>query len=97
MRQNKREIITFKADGAFVDALEGIPNRSEFIRAAVLSALNSACPLCRGTGILTPNQKKHWEEFSTRHSVERCDECNEIRLVCAGTHEEPVKAKGSNR
>jgi len=93
MTQNKREIITFKVDGTLLDALEGIPNRSEFIRTAILSALESACPLCKGTGVLTPNQKKHWEEFSAGHSVEKCEDCNEIRLVCS--RKKPTRQKGS--
>ena len=91
MRKNKREMITFKVDESFLDALDGIPNRSEFIREAVLSALESTCPLCKGSGVLTPNQKEHWEEFSVGHSVEKCDNCNEIRLVCTGTRKKASK------
>ena len=39
MRKPKQEIITFKTDQKFAEALEGIPNRSAFIRTAVLAAL----------------------------------------------------------
>jgi hypothetical protein len=79
----KLEIITFKVDESLMDALKGIPNRSAFIRSAILSALENACPLCKGTGILTPNQKEHWERFAQDHSLEECRECHEIHLVCA--------------
>ena len=47
--KKKQEIITFKADEPLLEAMDGITNRSEFIRAAILSALDSVCPLCKGT------------------------------------------------
>ena len=79
----KSDIITFKVDPSLHEALQGIPNRSSFIRSAILAALENVCPLCPGTGILTPKQKEHWETFSRTHGVQECDECNEFHLVCA--------------
>lgn len=78
----KEEIITFKADESLSKALSGIRNRSEFIRTAILNALDSTCPLCMGTGILTPSQREHWEEFAKHHHVEECDSCHELHLIC---------------
>lgn len=78
----KQEIITFKADASLVEAMRGIPNRSEFLRAAVLAALENICPVCKGTGILTPPQKEHWLAFSRHHRMAECGECNEFRLIC---------------
>ncbi|MEJ2716867.1 MAG: ribbon-helix-helix domain-containing protein [Deltaproteobacteria bacterium] len=82
MRKDKQEIITFKVPESLKEAMKGIPNRSEFIRAAILAALDSVCPLCQGTGILLPNQKRHWERFARDHSVRECEECNAFHLVC---------------
>jgi len=81
--RGKDQIITFKADEALVEAMHGLPNRSEFIRAAVLAALDSVCPLCNGTGVLSPHQREHWTEFSRNHVMEQCTDCGEDRLVCA--------------
>lgn len=78
----KSEIITFKADATLLSAMKGILNRSEFIRAAVLSALENICPLCRGAGTLTPKQREHWENFARSHSLHECRECHEVHLVC---------------
>jgi len=83
VKHNKEQVLTFKADESLLDAMKGVANRSEFIRGAILAALDSACPLCKGTGILTPNQKKHWDTFARDHAVEECGDCNEIHLVCA--------------
>lgn len=80
--RDKSQIVTFKADEALVAAMEGIPNRSEFIRAAVLAALDGVCPLCRGTGVLSPKQREHWQEFARHHAVTRCHDCHESHMVC---------------
>lgn len=82
MKKPKTQIVTFKADSALLDAMKDVPNRSEFIRAAVLTALESACPVCNGTGILTPRQKDHWDDFVEDHSLEECGGCHESRIVC---------------
>lgn len=78
----KQQIITFKAEEALVEAMDDIPNRSEFIRSAILAALDGVCPMCHGTGVLNPNQRRHWREFSETHRVQPCDDCDEGRLVC---------------
>ena len=84
--KKKQEIITFKVDENLLSAIKRIPNRSEFIRSAILSALGSVCPLCNGSGILTPNQKRHWDDFAADHSIETCEECEENIVVCACPH-----------
>jgi hypothetical protein len=82
MQKDKQEIITFKVTESLKEAMKGIPNRSEFIRAAILAALDSVCPLCQGTGILLPNQKDHWDRFARAHTVRECEKCNAVHLVC---------------
>lgn len=81
----RQQVITFKAEEALIEAMENIPNRSEFIRSAILAALESVCPLCHGTGVLNPNQQRHWQEFSRNHPMRRCADCDEGRLVCTAT------------
>jgi hypothetical protein len=84
--KKKQEIITFKVDEDLLEAIKHIPNRSEFIRMAILEALGSICPLCNGSGMLTPNQKRHWQDFAADHSVETCSRCHESILVCTKGH-----------
>jgi len=78
----KQEIISFKVDEALMHAMEGIENRSQFIRSAILIALENTCPLCRGTGMLTPDQHRHWATFARSHSVEECNRCHAFHIVC---------------
>jgi hypothetical protein len=83
MKKSKSGVVTFKVDAALVEALKAIPNRSAFIRAAVASALDSTCPLCQGTGFLTPGQKEHWDAFARDHAVTECGHCHEMHLTCS--------------
>lgn len=85
----KQEIVTFKVDQSLWRAMEGIPNRSEFIRSAILRALDGVCPLCRGTGSLTPDQRRHWEAFAENHVVEECEDCHAVHLVCVAAEDGP--------
>lgn len=78
----KHEIITFKVDTALANAMRRVSNRSEFIRSAILMALHSVCPLCRGSGILTSEQRQHWNAFAANHSLEECGECHVVHIVC---------------
>lgn len=95
--RSMHEIVTFKADRALLDALQGLANRSEFIRSALLAALENVCPMCKGRGILTPNQKRHWAAFTADHNLAECDDCHEFHLVCAGRPRPVVHAKARHR
>jgi hypothetical protein len=80
--RHKETVVTFKADDSLLEALRSVPNRSEFIRGAILAALESSCPLCGGSGVLTPNQRRHWDAMSSCHPLRECDDCHEVHLVC---------------
>ncbi len=82
MAQQKQSIVTFKAEESLATALRALPNRSAFIRSAVLAALENVCPLCQGAGILTQEQKKHWQTFARDHALRECNDCHEWHLVC---------------
>ena len=62
--------------------MRGVQNRSEFIRSAILAALDSVCPLCKGSGILTPDQRRHWDAFAKSHTLTECTDCHAVHLVC---------------
>ncbi len=90
MTTSKQQIITFKADPQLAEAIRRLPNASEFIRHAILSAMKHSCPLCQGTGILSPSQMEHWKRFAQDHPLEECDHCHALHVVCScdGTHDE---------
>ncbi len=81
-RDPKAGVISFKVDAVLAEELARIPNRSEFIRQAIGSALAEVCPLCGGSGLLDQRGKKHWEQFSTDHPLQKCGKCQSYHLVC---------------
>lgn len=80
--EKKSAVITFKAEEELLAALEKIPNKSHFIRSAVLNALEESCPLCGGRGFLTAQQRKHWTEFVRTHTLHRCGKCDGFSIEC---------------
>lgn len=82
MATNKPEVISFKVSPEMMEALEGMENRSEFIRDALGAALDSTCPLCRGTGQLSAKQQLHWGQFAKSHQITKCTDCDELHLTC---------------
>jgi len=93
----KQEIVTFKVDQPLWEALRDMPNRSEFIRQAIQNAMDGTCPLCQGTGTLSPKQREHWRRFSRNHRVEKCDDCHAIHLVCETKSDQPAGTKKKRR
>ncbi len=91
MAKRKPEVITFKVDEALSRLIHRIPNRSQFIRNAVLSALEGLCPLCQGTGILSTDQKDHWLRFAEHHRLRECPDCEAVYMEC---EYEPGKKEG---
>lgn len=90
MKREKLDIITFKVPESLREAMKGIPNRSEFIRTAVVAALNSICPLCKGTGVIMPSQRPHWDLFAADHHFEECETCQAVHVVCDHRSRESV-------
>ncbi|GAB4281503.1 MAG: hypothetical protein Kow0029_26650 [Candidatus Rifleibacteriota bacterium] len=78
----KADTVTFKVDPNLLQILQSMPNRSEFIRSAILNALEHVCPLCSGTGVLSPAQKNCWDKFSRNHEIKKCAESDQIRILC---------------
>jgi len=92
---SKNTVVTFKVDETLWEALQGVPNRSEFIRSAVVAALDGACPLCKGTGILTAAQRHHWRDFARNHPLQRCSDCDAVHLVCAANADQADQHTGN--
>jgi hypothetical protein len=78
----KTDLITFKVEHSLAELIDRLPNKSEFIRNALLAAFSNTCPLCQGTGVLTPGQLEHWKHFTEHHRIENCPECHATYLSC---------------
>ncbi len=88
--KKKERVFTFKVDEALAGSLDAIANKSAFIRKAVEEALGRKCPLCGGTGSLSPEQDRHLREFLTQHPLEKCEECDAVHFVCLTGHDDAL-------
>ena len=82
MGSPKSDLITFKVEHSLAEQIDRLPNKSEFIRKALLRALYDTCPLCQGRGVLSLEQAEHWKRFTAHHSVETCSDCRAVYLSC---------------
>jgi len=78
----KERVISFKADEELAESLDKLPNRSDFIRGAIETALANKCPLCHGRGSLSAAQQKHMEHFLHQHPLKKCGQCNTVHFTC---------------
>lgn len=81
MCRKKEEVISFKVDEELASQLKNLPNRSEFIRHAVASALKRICPLCHGVGSLSSIQQGFLEDFLKDHSFAPLEQGEEDSLI----------------
>ncbi len=70
-----KSVVAFKVDPELAALLDAIPNKSEFIRAAVQARLVAACPLCRGSGIAPPNTRDELSRLVADHPLVACVHC----------------------
>ena len=71
-----KQIVAFKVEPELASLLDAMPNKSEFIRAAVQARLATACPLCRGTGIAPPSAlADDYVRVVQQHPLVACSGC----------------------
>ena len=67
--------VTFKVDEELANLLKALPNRSEFIREAIMSRMAVPCPACGGSGRLSKRQALDVKALLETHYVGRCLNC----------------------
>lgn len=73
-RANK-SIVAFKLDSELASILDAMPNKSEFIRAAVESRLMGTCPLCHGSGVAPRGIGDELARVVEKHPPVACGSC----------------------
>jgi hypothetical protein len=71
----KKQIVAFKVEDELAEFLDRLPNKSEFIRRAILAQFNMTCPLCTGSGVVAAGVHTHFEEVIEHHSSRPCEKC----------------------
>jgi hypothetical protein len=73
--KGKQRIVTFKADEDLAAFLDEMPNKSEFIRKALLSALMEPCPVCQGAGSVPRSLRIDLERILEKSDLVPCSFC----------------------
>jgi hypothetical protein len=71
----KTAVVAFKVEEELAQILNDLPNKSEFIRKAIVSHLSMACPLCRGSGVLPKALHDYYVSVLPEFSRRDCEGC----------------------
>ena len=71
----KSEIVAFKVEEELARFLNDLPNKSDFIRKAILSQFGMTCPLCTGTGVVARGLHDHYKPVLADQNKRACDKC----------------------
>ena len=57
----KTQVVAFKVEEDLAEFLNKLPNKSEFIRKAVVAQFGMTCPLCTGSGVVARGLHNHYK------------------------------------
>ncbi len=81
-RKSKHSVVAFKVEGELANILNKLPNKSAFIRKAIVAQLSMACPLCKGSGVLPKGLHDFVKPLLAEMMASRpCDGCGETSTV----------------
>src|SRR5262245_63952754 len=77
----KTAVVAFKVEEELADLLNKLPNKSAFIRKAIVAQLGMACPLCNGAGVVPRAVHDHYAPLINQFNSRLCEGCgNELSL-----------------
>jgi hypothetical protein len=76
-KAKKDAIVAFKVEEELAAFLNKLPNKSDFIRKAIVAQFGMACPLCAGSGVVARGLHDHYAPVLHKNNLHRCDHCGE--------------------
>jgi hypothetical protein len=77
----KSRIVAVKIEDELADFLDRLPNKSDFIRKAILAQFGTACPLCTGSGQVPAAVGDHYAPVLRRHRERPCLKCGKVEPI----------------
>ena len=71
----KSKIVAFKVEEELAEFLNDLPNKSDFIRKAILAQCGMTCPLCTGTGVTPRGVHDHYKPVIAERNTRPCEKC----------------------
>ncbi len=84
-----KKIVAFKVEEELAQFLDKLPNKSDFIRKAVLAQFGMNCPLCTGSGVVTRGVGEHYEAVLRENRRRPCAGCGKPEEVPTGVEGAP--------
>lgn len=75
-KDKKKQIVAFKVEDEIAEFLDKLPNKSEFIRKAILAQFAMNCPLCSGTGVVDRGIHDHFKALIPQQCQRQCEKCH---------------------
>ncbi len=76
-KASKPSVVAFKVEAELAELLDKLPNKSAFIRKAIVAQLGMACPLCNGGGVVPRGIHDHYAPLLNKISSRQCDSCGD--------------------
>jgi hypothetical protein len=74
-KAQKSQIVAFKVEEELAKFLDNLPNKSEFIRKAILAQFRMTCPLCTGSGVVPRGIHDHYKHVLVENDSRPCEKC----------------------
>ncbi|MBL8864122.1 MAG: hypothetical protein JNK93_01030 [Planctomycetia bacterium] len=74
-KTSKSQIVAFKVEEELAEFLDNLPNKSDFIRKAILAQFGMTCPLCAGSGVVARGVHDHYKPAIEKHNHRPCEKC----------------------
>ena len=74
-KTTKSKIVAFKVEEELAEFLNNLPNKSDFIRKAILAQFGMTCPLCTGTGVVPRGIHDHYAPVIRDKNKHPCEKC----------------------
>ncbi len=74
-KTTKTQVVAFKVEEDLADFLNKLPNKSDFIRKAIVAQFGMACPLCVGSGVTPRGLHNHYKPVIAKNNTHPCEKC----------------------
>ncbi len=76
MSRQKQTVVSFRVDQHLAEALNNLPDKSTFIREAILRRFHTVCPFCKGRGVMPQMIADHLTQRLPDEETVECSCCH---------------------